>query len=133
MGLSSPITQYMTSKQQVVRFNEAIRASGSDERFIFKSLYYDSMRRLDLFTLPCAPEKLDAYLSGIEEISKEKQWGVQTFLSGTEYSSCGFAKDGKLLAFTDNVVSPKPPLHTHSHAYISKSTLKTLLFSLELS
>merc|ERR1711920_271631 len=29
MGLSSPITQYMTSKQQVVRFNEAIRASGA--------------------------------------------------------------------------------------------------------
>lgn len=120
MGLSSPITQYMTSKQQVVRFNEAIRASGSDERFIFKSLYYDSMRRLDLFTLPCAPEKLDAYLSGIEEISKEKQWGVQTFLTGTEYSSCGFAKDGKLLAFTDNVAT----ISCFSYKYTNSTAIR---------
>ena len=56
-------------------------------RYILKNLQYDSMHRLDLFTLPCPVEKLEAYLSDIT-IDRENPWTVQTFIVGEEYSSC---------------------------------------------
>lgn len=70
---------------------------------------YDSMHRLDLFTLPCEPAKLDAYLDKLVSdgvtIDEANPWAVQTFLVGQEYSTCAFAKDGQMLAFTDNQAS----------------------------
>ena len=61
------------------------------------------MHRLDLFTLPCAPAKLEAYLADPTiTLNADNQWTVQTFIVGDEYSTCAICKDGKLLAFTDN-------------------------------
>ena len=45
---------------------EAAPGENSKRRYIFKNLQYDSMHRLDLFTLPCAPAKLDAYLAKLK-------------------------------------------------------------------
>merc|ERR1711865_995958 len=42
-------------------------------RYIFKNLQYDSMHRLDLFTLPCKEGKLLAFTN---------PWTVQTFIVG---------------------------------------------------
>jgi len=97
---------------EVVEINERLRREAASAavdgtrttRYIFKSINYDSMRRLDLFTLPCEPAKLEEYTSAID-VSATNPWTVQTFLEGVEHSTCAFAKDGRLLAFSDNEAS----------------------------
>merc|ERR1719331_2198476 len=74
IGLTVPHALRMCSPEQVRAFNKRLRAlegpepigapaGGGRERYILKSLNYDSMHRLDLFTLPVAPAALDAYLA----------------------------------------------------------------------
>jgi hypothetical protein len=107
LGLPVPVAHRVCSRAEVVAFNERLvelaeREPGAKHpRYIFKNLQYDSMHRLDLFTLPCAAEKLDAYIDGIT-LDQANPWTVQTFIVGEEYSTCAIAKDGRLLAFTDN-------------------------------
>ena len=49
--------------------------------FILKSLAYDSVHRADLFKLPCAPSKLEAYLARPDiTISSKQPWILQEFL-----------------------------------------------------
>merc|ERR1719453_819516 len=62
------------------------------------------MHRLDLFTLPCAPDKLEAYISDIH-IDAANPWTVQTFINGPEFCGGGVFKDGKFLVFADNAAS----------------------------
>merc|ERR1712228_401656 len=107
LGLSVPIAHRVCSHAEVRDFNEKLHEHLLQEpnvkqpRYILKNLQYDSMHRLDLFTLPCAAAKLDAYLSDIT-IDEHNPWTVQTFIVGEEYSTCAIVKDGRLLAFTDN-------------------------------
>ena len=52
-GLTVPDTRRMCSKADVHAFNDELRAKGPGAtRYVLKNLAYDSMRRLDLFTLP---------------------------------------------------------------------------------
>ena len=110
LGLSVPASHRICSHDDVRAFNEKLHAEraahpqGKHEKFIFKNLQYDSMHRLDLFTLPCAPAKLDAYLADIF-IDEANPWTVQTFITGNEYCGGGVFKDGKILAFADNEAS----------------------------
>jgi len=110
-GLSAPDTQRMASKADIVRFNAELAAQHAASptqlpRYILKNLCYDSMHRLDLFTLPCAPCALDEYLSDPTiNVTEETPWGVQTFIQGSEYSSCAVAHQGKLVLFTANHAS----------------------------
>jgi hypothetical protein len=110
LGLPVPIAHRVSSHAEVYAFNEQLAQQAADEpdakhpRYILKNLQYDSMHRLDLFTLPCPVEKLEAYLSDIT-IDRENPWTVQTFIVGEEYSSCAICKGGRLLAFTDNLAS----------------------------
>merc|ERR1719247_1368139 len=110
LGLPVPIAHRVSSHAEVYAFNEQLAQQVADEpdakhpRYILKNLQYDSMHRLDLFTLPCPVEKLEAYLSDIT-IDRENPWTVQTFIVGEEYSSCAICKGGRLLAFTDNLAS----------------------------
>ena len=106
-GLPVPDTRRMTSKEAVFAFNDML-ASREDKdatKYIFKNLQYDSMRRLDLFSLPCATEKLAAYLDGIDEVSTRAPWVCQAFMQGTEYSTCAIAHEGALALYTANVAS----------------------------
>jgi hypothetical protein len=95
-GLPVPDTRRLTSKAAALAFNEELRAkeSGPDggKKYIFKNLQYDSMRRLDLFSLPCEPAKLEAYMSDIDEISANAPWAAQAFMRGQEYSTCALAQ-----------------------------------------
>jgi len=105
-GLPVPDTRRLTSKGAARQFNEELRAQGDAAgRYIFKNLQYDSMRRLDLFTLPCAPEKLEAYLADIDEISSAAPWAAQAFATGQEYSTCAVAYEGALTMYTANAAS----------------------------
>ena len=109
LGLSAPVAHRVCSNAEVVAWNERLGALVEAEpdakhpRYILKNLQYDAMHRIDLFTLPCAAAKLEAYLSDPTiTIDAVNPWTVQTFIVGDEYSTCAIAKDGKLLAFTDN-------------------------------
>jgi len=110
LGLSVPTSQRVCSPDEVRAFNERLREreqsdpSARHTRYIFKACVYDSMHRLDLFTLPCPPAKLEAYLSDLL-IDECHPWIMQTFVVGDEYSTCAVAKNGHLLAFTDNAAS----------------------------
>jgi len=108
LGLPVPVAHRVSSHAEVIAWNERLAALVAAEpdakhpRYIFKNLQYDSMHRLDLFTLPCAADKLTAYLAVIPPIDAANPWTVQTFIVGDEYSTCAIAKEGRLLAFTDN-------------------------------
>jgi len=106
LGLAVPSAYRVCSHAEVHALNEQARreCKGSRPRYIFKSLQYDSMHRLDLFTLPCTSAKLDDYLSSIP-MSEANPWTVQTFIIGSEYSTCAIVKEGRLLAFTDNAAT----------------------------
>jgi len=104
-GCTVPDTLRMSSKEAVHTFNDELRELGdAAKRYILKNLSYDSMHRLDLFTLPCEPSKLSDYLADIH-ISSEAPWGVQQFVTGTEYSTCAIAHEGVLTLYTDHVAS----------------------------
>jgi len=104
-GVSAPDTQRMCSKEAVHAFNNELRAKGPAARtYILKNLSYDSMRRLDLFTLPCEPTKLAAYMADLT-ITADLPWGVQEFITGVEYSTCAVVHEGALTLYTDNVAS----------------------------
>ena len=108
MGLPAPTSHRISSHADVFAFNARLldeRAAGAKvTKYIFKNLQYDSMHRLDCFTLPCEPADLEAYVSDIP-IDESRQWTVQTYIEGDEFSTCAVVKDGKLLAFTDNEAS----------------------------
>ena len=110
LGLPVPASHRIVCDDDVRAFNVKLHAEraaspqAKHEKFIFKSLLYDSMHRLDLFTLPCSPEKLNAYLAELT-IDEEHPWVVQTFITGKEYCAGGVFKDGKFLVYTDNFAS----------------------------
>lgn len=104
-GLPTPDTRRMTSIAEIAAFNDELLSQGEHAtRYVLKSIAYDSMRRLDLFTLPAAPKALAEYTKDID-VSAGNPWLVQAFVSGTEYSTCALAHDGALSFFTDNVAS----------------------------
>lgn len=107
LGLPTPVSHRMCSHADVWAFNDRLREQAQANptakfpRYILKNLQYDSMHRLDLFTLPCTPDALEEYISDIL-IDESNPWVVQTFVVGDEFSTCAVVKDGRLLAFTDN-------------------------------
>jgi len=110
LGLPAPASHRVCSHAEAHAFNDRLRDEAAREpttkhaKYIFKNLQYDSMHRLDLFTLPCAPAELAAYLDTIE-IDEANPWTAQTFIVGDEYSSCAIVKDGNLLSFVANAAS----------------------------
>ena len=106
-GCLVPETKRMTSKEAVHAFNDELRAQGADaKRYILKNLQYDSMHRLDLFTVPCAPEKLAAYLADPTiTMTAEAPWACQQFIVGDECCGHVVCHEGKLALYTDNVAS----------------------------
>lgn len=109
LNLPVPDSRRICSPADAHAFNNELHAKGETRRYVFKNLNYDSMHRLDLFTMPCEREKLQAYIDKVVAaecgISVEQPWLVQAFVNGPEYSSSALVKDGQVLAFTDNEAS----------------------------
>jgi hypothetical protein len=104
-GCPTPETRRMTSKQAVHAFNDELRAQGAGaKRYILKNLQYDSMHRLDLFSVPCEPSALSAYMEDLT-ITPEAPWACQQFITGPECCGHVVALDGKLSLYSDNVAS----------------------------
>ena len=104
-GLPVPDARKLHSKTEIRAFNEELHAKGSAAKpYVLKNLSYDSMRRLDLFKLPCEPAALDAYIADIE-VTASAPWGAQAFVKGQEYSTCAIAYKGVLSCYTDNKAS----------------------------
>ena len=102
-------THQVTSDEQVRAFNTQLKSekqSGLLKRnMILKNLQYDPIHRLDLFQLPTADAKLDAYLQRISNngnpITEEEPWQVQEFLAnGTEYAAMIVVRSNHLVTMT---------------------------------
>lgn len=109
-GLSVPKSQTVRTHEEVLRVNRTLQEGKLEDnfgvdagptgnrRFLLKSIAYDSMHRLDCFTIPCPEPKLKAYLDRIP-LSEDNPWVVQQFCSGEELSSWAVCRDGKMLCF----------------------------------
>jgi hypothetical protein len=106
LGLRTPESFLLTSNADVRNLNVKLQKeadAGSKQKFVLKNLQYDAIHRLDLFTLPCSPEALNAYLrtlTGEFEITETAPWQAQRWLAGQEYAAFAVLRDGKIRAFT---------------------------------
>ena len=92
LGLSVPKSFLITAPQQVLDFD----FSNEKNKYILKSIPYDSVRRLNLTKLPCdTPEETAAFVKSLP-ISEEKPWIMQEFISGKEYCTHSTVRDGEL-------------------------------------
>lgn len=92
LGLSVPKSVLITAPQQVLDFD----FSNEKNKYILKSIPYDSVRRLNLTKLPCdTPEETAAFVKSLP-ISDEKPWIMQEFISGKEYCTHSTVRDGEL-------------------------------------
>lgn len=105
INLPVPDTVRITSKEELHAFNKKLQSQKSNSNpYILKNLAYDSMRRLDLFKLPCDPAALSAYVADVD-ITESTPWTCQEFIKGDEYSTCAVSHEGKLTMYTDNFAS----------------------------
>lgn len=94
VGLTAPKTFLITDPEQVLKFDFA----GDGSKYILKSIAYDSINRLALLKLPCAPEKMAEYVHSLP-ISTKNPWIMQEFLKGQEYCTHCVVRDGELLLY----------------------------------
>ena len=80
IGLITPETLRVTSSREVHDLNRN-QNKLKGRKFILKSIQYDPVHRLDLFTLPCSESKLSEYLQKID-ISEDRPWIAQEFIEG---------------------------------------------------
>ena len=91
-GLSVPKSFKITDPQQVLNFD----FSHEKNKYILKSIPYDSLRRLNMTLLPCdTTEETAAFVKSLP-ISEEKPWIMQEFITGQEYCTHSSVRDGKL-------------------------------------
>jgi predicted ATP-grasp superfamily ATP-dependent carboligase len=94
VGLSAPKTFLITNPEQVLNFDFATDGS----QYILKSIAYDSINRLALLKLPCAPATMAKYVHSLP-ISEENPWIMQEFLKGQEYCTHAVVREGKLMLY----------------------------------
>lgn len=92
LNLSVPDSHCITNPQQVVDFDFSKRP----QKYIIKSIPYDSVRRLDLTQLPCdSPSETKAFVHSLP-ISEQNPWIMQAFIPGQEYCTHSTVRDGEL-------------------------------------
>ena len=69
-------------------------------RYILKSILYDPAMRTDMLILPCSPDRLDTFLSGVN-ISSSRPFMLQQLMHGPEFSCYALAHKGRLVAHSD--------------------------------
>ena len=92
LGLSVPDSYRITQPQQVLNFNFSEQA----QKYILKSIPYDSVRRLKLTQLPCdTPKDTAAFVEELP-ISESNPWIMQAFIPGQEYCTHSTVRNGEL-------------------------------------
>jgi predicted ATP-grasp superfamily ATP-dependent carboligase len=91
LSLSVPKSFKITAPEQVLNFD----FSNEKNKYILKSIPYDSVRRLNMTKLPCdTPEETAAFVKSLP-ISEEKPWIMQEFIPGKEYCTHSTVRDGE--------------------------------------
>jgi predicted ATP-grasp superfamily ATP-dependent carboligase len=92
LGLSVPDSHRITQPQQILDFDFSSR----EQKYILKSIPYDSVRRLNLTQLPC--ETLPKTAAFVEQlpISADQPWIMQAFIPGQEYCTHSTVRNGEL-------------------------------------
>ena len=91
-GLSVPDSYRITQPQQILDFDFSKQA----QRYILKSIPYDSVRRLNLTQLPCdTPTETAAFVKELP-ISESTPWIMQAFIPGQEYCTHSTVRNGEL-------------------------------------
>jgi predicted ATP-grasp superfamily ATP-dependent carboligase len=90
--LSVPDSYCITQPQQILDFDFSNQA----QKYILKSIPYDSVRRLNLTQLPC--DTLLETAAFVEElpISESNPWIMQVFIPGQEYCTHSTVRNGRL-------------------------------------
>jgi hypothetical protein len=92
LGLSVPDSHRITQPQQILDFD----FSGREQKYILKSIPYDSVRRLNLTQLPCGtPQETAAFVKQLP-ISADQPWIMQAFIPGQEYCTHSTVRNGEL-------------------------------------
>jgi glutathione synthase/RimK-type ligase-like ATP-grasp enzyme len=92
LGLPVPDSYCITQPQQILDFDFAKQ----QQKYIVKSIPYDSVRRLDLTRLPCnTPSETAAFVKGLP-ISASNPWIMQAFITGQEYCTHSTVRNGEL-------------------------------------
>lgn len=92
LNLPVPDSYCITDSQQVLDFDFSKHA----QKYIIKSIPYDSVRRLDLTQLPCdSPSETKAFVNDLP-ISENNPWIMQAFIPGQEYCTHSTVRDGEL-------------------------------------
>jgi len=92
LNLPVPDSYCITDSQQVLDFD----FSKHSQKYIIKSIPYDSVRRLDLTQLPCdSPSETKAFVHNLP-ISENNPWIMQAFIPGQEYCTHSTVRDGEL-------------------------------------
>ncbi len=91
-GLSVPDSYCITQPQQILDFDFSNQA----QKYILKSIPYDSVRRLNLTQLPCnTPLETAAFVEELP-ISESNPWIMQAFIPGQEYCTHSTVRNGEL-------------------------------------
>ena len=90
IGLTSPEVHLIKSKNDLESFDFNL----TKKRYILKSLVYAPVERLKRPLLPFDGQKL--YFNGLE-ISSERPWVLQEFVSGQEFCTHSTVHDGRIL------------------------------------
>ncbi len=92
LNLSVPDAYLITDAQQVLDFDFSKHA----QKYILKSIPYDSVRRLDLTKLPCNSSSETQVFVHSLPISKDIPWIMQAFIPGQEYCTHSTVRAGEL-------------------------------------
>ncbi len=92
LGLAVPDSYCITQPQQILDFDFAKQK----QKYIVKSIPYDSVRRLNLTQLPCnTPLETAAFVQDLP-ISESNPWIMQAFIRGQEYCTHSTVRNGEL-------------------------------------
>jgi predicted ATP-grasp superfamily ATP-dependent carboligase len=92
LSLAVPEAYRLTQPQQILDFDFSQHA----QKYILKSIPYDSVRRLNLTQLPCnTPSETAAFVAELP-ISEHNAWIMQAFIPGQEYCTHSTVRNGKL-------------------------------------
>lgn len=92
LGLSVPESYRITQPHQILDFD----FSKQTQKYILKSIPYDSVRRLNLTQLPCNTLLETAAFVRELPISERNPWIMQAFIPGQEYCTHSTVRNGEL-------------------------------------
>jgi len=126
LGLRAPEVHHIADRKEILDFDFDAHKG---QKYIVKSLRYDSVSRLDLTRLPNA--NMQEFVAKLP-ISKGNPWVMQEFIKGKEYCTHSFARNGVLKAYGCSESSPfqvnyshvnKPKIYEWVRQFVKKTKL----------